>query len=151
MRSFAALLAVFAVACTDDKDPYEPPDCSTVKGTDTFVVGLAKAGEAGALDFALMSITPSPAMRGDNTWIVAIADTNGQPFDGASLTVTPFMPAEQHQHNSPIRVEVTPVAGVPGQYTLSPVNLWMPGIWETTLLASSGDTTDSAVYTFCIN
>jgi hypothetical protein len=151
MRRIAALVAVLAVGCADDEDPYEPPDCTTVKGADTFVVGLAKDGEAGLLHYALMSIEPSPPMRGDNTWIVSIADGDGQPVDGASITVTPFMPAAAHQHGTPIRVQVTPVAGTPGQYTLSPVNLWMPGVWETTIRATSGDTTDSAVYSFCIN
>jgi hypothetical protein len=38
----------------------------------------------------------------------------------------------------------------PGQYQLSPVNLWMPGLWEITISAISGATTDSAVYRFCI-
>jgi hypothetical protein len=42
-------------------------------------------------------------------------------------------------------------AGPPGQYTLSPVNLWMPGVWETTIRATSGATIDSAVFRFCIN
>lgn len=33
---------------------------------------------------------------------------------------------------------------------MEPVNLWMPGVWETTIRATAGTTTDSAVYKFCI-
>ena len=99
----------------------------------------------------MMSVMPNPPARDDNTWVVQITSMAsgavGNPLDGASLTVTPFMPA--HQHGTPVEVEITP-AGMPGQYTLSPVNLWMPGVWETTIAVTSGSVTDSAVYTICI-
>jgi hypothetical protein len=152
MRFLPVVVALLVAACGNDGGGDDSDvDCTKVSGADTFVVGLPKDGSSGALDFAMMSAEPSPPARGDNTWIVSILDMNGQPFAGANLTVTPFMPA--HQHGTPITVGVTPVAGTPGQYTLSPVNLWMPGVWETTIRATSADTTtsDSALYTFCIN
>jgi len=132
-------------------DAAEMVDCSTVTGVDTFHVGLEKMGAMGALDFQMMSVDPAPPARGNNTWVVQVnamqAGVVGNPVDGASLVVTPFMPA--HQHGTPIPVGITP-AGQPGQYTLTPVNLWMPGVWETTIQVTSGSTTDSAVYKFCI-
>ena len=132
-------------------DAAEVVDCSTITGVDTFVVPLKKAGANGAIYFQMMSADPAPPARNDNTWVVQInamqAGVVGSPVDGASLVVTPFMPA--HQHGSPKMVVVTP-AGQPGWYTLSPVFLWMPGVWETTISVTSGQTTDSAVYKFCI-
>lgn len=132
-----------------DADP--PVDCSTVQGTDTFFPGIEHHGVNGTLDFKMMSVDPAPPARDDNTWIVQIdlmsSGVAGNPVDGASLNVTPFMPA--HQHGTPVPVQITP-AGMPGWYQLSPVNLWMPGVWETTISATSGATTDSAVYKFCI-
>lgn len=132
-------------------DATEVVDCSTIQGTDTFVVGLEHQGASGALDFKMMSADPAPPGRGDNTWIVQInsmaSGVVGNPVDGATFHVTPFMPS--HQHGTPIEVKIMP-AGMPGQYTLAPVNLWMPGVWETTISVSSGATTDSAVYKFCI-
>jgi hypothetical protein len=156
MRS-SGLLAVslfsLVAACGTDDPSDEPVDCTKVTGTDTFVVGLDKPGDSGVLDFQMMSADPAPPARDDNTWIVQINSMQsgvvGAPIDGATLAVTPFMPA--HQHGSPIRVQITPVAGQPGQYSLSPVNLWMPGVWETTIKATSGDTSDTAIYRFCIN
>ena len=120
-----------------------------VTGADTFTVGLEKMGQGGTLDFKLLSATPSPPARGDNSWVVQINQTasGAAPLEGATLQVTPFMPA--HQHGSPIMVQITPMPDA-GQYKLEPVNLWMPGVWETTIRASAGTSTDSAVYKFCI-
>lgn len=149
MQSVPALALVLVAACGHDDHGDDPVDCTKVSGADEFVVGLAKSGGSGRLDFAMMSADPAPPQRGDNTWIVQISDkTTGAAFESATLTVTPFMPA--HQHGTPIAVEVMPGA-VPGQYTMTPVNLWMPGVWETTIRASGGSTIDSAIYTFCIN
>jgi hypothetical protein len=141
-------------ACGSPKstvDAEEIVDCSTVTGVDTFVVGLEKMGAMGKLDFKMMSAEPAPPARNDNAWVVQVntmsAGVVGNTVDGASLVVTPYMPA--HAHGSPKQVVVSP-AGQPGQYTLSPVFLWMPGVWETTIEVTSGMTTDSAVYRFCI-
>jgi hypothetical protein len=126
-------------------------DCSTVTGVDTFTVGLEKAGVGGMVDFKLMSIDPAPVVRGNNTWIVQVDSMSsgvvGSPMDGATLSATPFMPA--HQHGSPITATVMPT-GNPGEYTMGPINLWMPGVWETTIAVKS-PTADRAVYSFCVN
>lgn len=146
------MLGLLAACGTHDDHDDSQVDCSTVTDDDEFVVGLQKTGANGALDFKLMSADPAPPARDDNTWVVQVsamdAGVVGAPIDGATLQVTPFMP--EHKHGSPLRVEITP-AGQPGQYTLSPVNMWMPGVWETTIRATNGATTDTAIYRFCIN
>ncbi len=125
-------------------------DCSTIMGTDTFVVGLEHQGAAGLIDFKMMSAMPAPPARDDNTWIIELDTmTNGvvgNPIDGATMTATPFMPS--HQHGTPKQVVITPT-GTTGQYQLSPVNMWMPGVWETTIKVSAPQS-DTAVYKFCI-
>ncbi len=143
------LLAIVACGGTSPSDD-DVVDCSAVTGTDTFVVGLEHRGTAGRFNFALMSIDPAPAVRGDNTWIVRVdrlgSDAVNAPIAGATISVSPFMPS--HMHYSPIPAQVTPLSG--GQYELRPVNLWMPGVWETTIQATSNGESDRAVYTFCI-
>ncbi len=152
MRTISMISVLLAVgACTSSDstadDEQDPVDCST-QTADTFHVGLEKAGANGAIDFKLMSIDPAPAVRGNNTWVVQIDSMpSGSPVDGASVSATPFMPA--HQHGSPITPAVTPT-GNPGEYSISPINLWMPGVWQTTLTVTSG-TADRAVYSFCVN
>ena len=144
-----AALVIVLSACASGRggsDAEDVIDCSTVTGTDTFTVGLDKPGLTGAVDFKLMSIDPAPVVRGNNTWVVELL-AGGAPMDGASITASPFMPA--HQHGSPITPVVT-ATGTAGEYSISPINLWMPGVWQTTLTVTSG-TADRAVYSFCVN
>jgi hypothetical protein len=150
-RVLPAVLALSLIsACSSDSGTGddEEVDCTKVTNADTFVVGLSKTGEAGMLGFALMSASPAPPARDDNTWIVQITDNGGHLLPDATLTVTPFMPS--HQHGSPVHTDVTPTS-TPGEYTLDPVNMWMPGVWEVTIQAKKDAVVDSAVYTFCIN
>src|SRR5574337_456380 len=66
-------------------------NCATETRADTFVVGLEKHGDAATLDFKLMSATPAPPARGDNTWILQInqmaSGVVGSPVTGATMTV----------------------------------------------------------------
>lgn len=126
-------------------------DCAHDTRGETYVDGFEKPSSDGTLDFTLVHANPAPPSRGDNTWVLQVnamtAGVVGEPMDGieAMIKVKPFMP--DHQHGSPIATAVTPVDGQPGQYTLDPVNLWMPGVWETTL--SVGDS--KVKYTFCLS
>jgi hypothetical protein len=40
----------------------------------------------------------------------------------------------------------------PGEYRMTGVNMWMAGVWETTIEveATASSSADSAVYTFCL-
>jgi hypothetical protein len=151
MRFSWVVVLALAACGTDDTMGDDTVDCSMVTGVDTFTVGLEKMGTAGLVDFKLMSVDPAPPARGDNTWIVQINTMSsgvvGAPMEGATIKVTPFMPA--HQHGTGVTTEITALAD-PGQYKLSPVNMWMQGVWEVTIRATAGTTSDSAVYKFCI-
>jgi hypothetical protein len=148
MRHFAIALVCLAAACAGGEDPPvdEEVRCDEVTDDDEFVVGLNKLGEAGNLGFTLMSGDPAPPIRGDNIWVIQI-DENASPVTGAAINVQPFMPAHGHGAGKP--VNVAPEAS-PGQYRLSPVNLWMPGVWETTILVTSPAASDEVVFRFCI-
>ncbi len=150
MRTFS--IALFAVlplagACADDghSDDTEEVNCAT-ETADVYVAGLQKSGTV--LDVKLMTAMPAPPSRGDNEWIIHVNTVAGAaPVSGATILVTPFMP--KHQHGTPVdvRVDAMPSAG---EYKLSPVNMWMPGVWETTIEMTSSSGTDSVVYKFCI-
>jgi hypothetical protein len=147
------VLALGLAACgTNDGGGDDDVDCSMVTGTDTFVVGLDHVGKNGVYDFKLMDAMPAPPIRGNNSWVLQVSAMNagvvGAPVDGATIKVTPFMPA--HQHGTGVTAEITPT-GVAGQYTLSPVNLWMQGVWETTIRATVDASTDTTVFKFCVD
>jgi hypothetical protein len=146
-----AVSLVHLAACSGhsshgDDDP--SVNCANEPTADELVVGLQKTGEAGVLDFQLLSATPAPPARGDNEWIVQItAIAGGPPVTGATIAATPFMPS--HQHGTPIAVQVEPLP-TDGQYKLAPINLWMPGLWETTIEVESPSGADLVVYRVCI-
>jgi hypothetical protein len=121
--------------------------CAHNTRADAYVDGIAKPGAAGHFRFALVSATPAPPARGDNAWVVEVDDAAGGPVAGAELTATPFMP--DHGHGTPMKVGIA-AAAAPGQYKLAPVNLWMPGYWETSVTATAHGVTDTAVFKFCI-
>jgi hypothetical protein len=151
------LLLCLVAACGVNKmqgdDIVTSYNCATDTRGEAFVPGLDHP-EAAA-DFKLVSSNPAPPSRGDNTWVLQInamaAGVVGDPMTGleADMSVTPFMP--DHQHGSPVDAVITPVAGTPGQYTLDPVNLWMPGVWQTTIAFNNGSAQSSTVFTFCLS
>jgi hypothetical protein len=152
MRLFLISFFVLAAgACADDgggDDDGTTYNCAAETRDDEFVLGLAKPGDSSRYEFKLMSADPAPPARGDNTWILQLSTMTAPiaPVTGASMTVTPFMP--DHAHGSGKTVLVTPMPEA-GQYKLEPVNLWMPGLWEVTILATGAET-DQVVFRFCL-
>ncbi len=125
--------------------------CAQETRAEPYMAGLEKTGKQGALVFRLIDSQPGPPQKGDNIWTLAIKNSSGAAQPAATVTVTPFMP--DHGHGSPIRAEVSelsaPAGG--GQYRASPVNLFMPGLWQITVAAQTpAGASDSAVFAFCI-
>ncbi|HEY4245059.1 MAG TPA: FixH family protein [Kofleriaceae bacterium] len=151
----AVLVGILAplAACggsSDDVDSIPGSyNCAADPRGETYVVGLDHTGEMGAVDFKLMSSTPAPPARDDNSWVVQLSSMSngvvGSPMVGATLSVSTYMP--DHMHGGVKTVHVTDNGD--GTYTLDPVNFWMPGYWQTTITVS-GTTTDKVVYGFCI-
>ncbi|MEZ4227366.1 MAG: FixH family protein [Polyangiaceae bacterium] len=150
MRSLCLLMLLGLVGCGGD-------DGSSGGGSggtsalpcagrgETFAAGMAKEGASKQLSFTLMSSDPAPPQLFDNTWRVRVEE-GSQPLTGATLTVKTWMP--DHDHASPKKTSVTEASD--GQYDLSPVNLFMPGLWEITVQAKKDSTEDEALFSFCI-
>jgi hypothetical protein len=144
-----AILAAGFFACGDSGGaaPDAAYSCDIEDRDDTFAVGLEKVAGTG-LRVQLLSAVPAPPARGDNTWQFRLLDAAAQPIAGASIEVTPFMP--DHRHGSSIVAVVSEQAEV-GVYEVTPINLWMPGLWEVTFdVTPAGGTTDEVVFRFCI-
>lgn len=145
-RTVAVALVVIAAACGGEEtgDDEDVVNCEIETRDDDFVVGIAKSGQQ--MTFTLLSATPAPPKRGDNAWTLQLTNAAG-PVTGATIVVSPFMP--DHQHGTPIEVKVTPLPDA-GQYELSPINMWMPALWETTVQATANGTTDRVIFKFCV-
>ena len=114
-----------------------------------FTAGMTKTGPGGVV-FRLVGSTPAPPNRGENVWLLELEDGAGQPLTGAEVTVSSYMP--DHNHFSQVSPTITEDPDDPGRYTLDPVYLFMPGIWEVTLRAApvGAESADDVLFTFCI-
>ena len=150
MTRVALLGIVCAAACSSSGDDGmaddEHYDCAMEDRDDDFVVGLEKVG-ANGVRFRLVESVPAPPSRGDNRWRVQVMDTGGAGVAGATLEVVPFMP--DHRHGTSVVPVVTESTTTIGEYAADPVNLWMPGLWQTTVRTTTAPA-DFVVFAFCI-
>ena len=112
-----------------------------------YAAGMQLPGMNQLFVVTLLASDPGPPWKGDNTWMLRVAGSDGAPADNLMLAVVPFMP--DHGHGTPIKVRVTPSAG--GNYKLERVNLFMAGLWQVTITIKTGDNkVDQVMFPFCI-
>lgn len=119
----AAMLAFLLIAnggCGGSPPPIPPVPASFPLQAVTTV-----ASTSGALQVALRSV-PDPPVRGQNVGQLTVTDSNGQPVDGVTVEVLPFMPS--HGHGTSQAVEVTDQGG--GVFIANPLYLFMAGEWQ---------------------
>jgi hypothetical protein len=119
--------------------------CAADTRKDVYAAGLTKP--AGTYQVKIVEATPSPPAKGNNDMTLEIVDANHQPVDGATVTVTPFMP--DHGHGSAVTPVVTPSAA--GKYVVSKIYLAMAGLWKITISVQSGGSTQEAAFQFCVD
>ena len=116
---------------------------------DAWTLPIHKTSEKGTFAVTLMASQAPVPVIGDNhtTWTVQVADPNGAPLAGATLTATPYMP--DHHHGTSVPAAVTPAATA-GQYTIEPLYFFMAGYWQITIAITAGDVSDSVVFSLCL-
>jgi len=154
VTSLFALLSL--AACGGGDDATQPSTtsgataistaCAADTRKDVYVAGLTKP--AGALSVKLMDASPSPPSTGVNTLTLEVMDAAGAPVDGATITVTPWMP--DHAHGSSVKPAVA--AAGSGTYTVSNVYLVMAGLWQVkvSVQRAPGDVQE-AMFQFCLD
>ena len=149
-RLFPALLCALALgACSSESDDdgstggASAANCGG-KG-ETFTAGMSKLGQNGKLTFVLVSSDPAPPQRYDNLWTIEVKEGDTL-LEGATITVSAKMPGHAH---APAQVDITELGA--GRYEANPVDLFMIGLWNITITATSAaGTEDSATFAFCI-
>lgn len=120
--------------------------CAAETRDDSFAIGLSKSGSLVRATF--VSSDPAPPIKGDNTWVLDFTDLDGAPLVDATIVAVPMMP--DHGHGTPINAVVTALAE-PGRYEITPVNLFMTGLWQTTIdITLTGGEQDSLMFAFCV-
>jgi hypothetical protein len=119
--------------------------CEDEDRADAFTAGLRKTGERATL--TVVDAVPAMPGRGDNVWTLAVTDASGAPMEGETLDAKPWMP--DHGHGTPVEEQVTDLGG--GEYEITSLNLFMPGLWVVTLdVTNADDETDEVVISVCI-
>lgn len=166
----ALLLSACLAACSSsgaggtpgDAMPESAAGCSTdprvqpVRGSSAGSDGLTVSGASKLLTISLVKLTPETVGTGVNDWTIELRDAAGKALDGATITVTPFMP--DHGHGASVVPAVTALGG--GRYDVARLSLPMPGVWQLTFDASvpggtadaggAGGLHDTIVITACV-
>ncbi len=151
------LAGTVALGCGEDHghEGGDDPTCEEDTRDDEFVAGISKTGGAG-YTLSIVDSLPAPPDKGNNVWTIALTDSNGDPLSGVALEAEPFMP--DHGHGTPEIAVFTDNGD--GNFTLDPVNFFMPGYWETTVTVVDEGATDAedddvdldtVVFKFCVD
>lgn len=134
-----------------DHDGMDMSDADMMAGCDTamtYEAGMQVATATSAFTVELVEAAPAPPDVGDNAFTVRVLGTDGQAITDATVTVAGWMPAHNHG-TAPPTSDLTADA-MSGDYSVEGINLFMPGLWEITFEVTSGDVTDEALFTFCL-
>lgn len=156
-----SLVAVAASGCSSKSDPAADTDGSAGDGgggdggdivscddsrEQTYAANMQVTGAAGVFTFVLVSSDPAPPADENNTWVLKVLDSGGQPVTGATLaSVTPTMPLMSHGTSAP-----TIVANGDGTFQVSGIYLFMGGLWQVAIVAKNGSQQDTASFYFCV-
>lgn len=123
--------------------------CSTEDRDDDYLPGMSKVGESGHT-VVLVSSDPGPPAKGDSSWIIQALDPKGAAVDDLDVDAFPFMP--DHGHGTPVTAIATP-EGSGGRYEVSPINLFMTGLWTVRLALVDPDAgeLDRVTFAFCVD
>jgi hypothetical protein len=97
------------------------------------------------MKYILVQSDPAPPARGLDTWTLKITDSAGTPQPSLPVQIRTIMP--EHGHGSSTTPVITNQGG--GNYQVSQLNLFMPGVWKITF-SNSAAFTDIADFWFCV-
>lgn len=115
---------------------------------DEYAPGMTKASKSGRFKMRLLHANPAPPELGDNTWKIAIENSDGSSATGATIgSIQPYMP--EHGHGTSVQAVVR-AGDAPGTFEIERINLRMPKLWEVRIEVQSGTITDMVVFKFWI-
>jgi hypothetical protein len=127
---FSGALCLVGIGCSSAG----PPE-TTGFGTTPLVTTPSTHG---TLSVAVRTSPQPPTVGTDESELTITSATTGDPVDGLSLSVVPYMPAMGH--GTSVVPSVTPLGN--GKYLVSNLELFMAGEWELRT-SVTGPVTDS--------
>ncbi len=96
--------------------------------------------------FVLQACEPTPAAVGTNTWTLQLLDEAQAPVYDAMLGAEIAMPDGLTGSSQVVQVQASG-----DTYVLSPLTFARAGVWQVTVSARHGTTSDQAVFTYCVD
>ena len=148
LRSTLLLALALGAACggsqSSPADAGDVINCASDPRVATYAPNLSVNSASGGMKFVLVSSSPAPPAVGVDTWSLRVTDASGQPLSGLSLSAVPFMP--DHGHGPSVVPQIASNGG--GNYTVSNLYFFMPGVWKITFTSASPS--DTAAFFFCV-
>ncbi|HTV21346.1 MAG TPA: FixH family protein [Polyangiaceae bacterium] len=127
-----------------DAVPAMPADCGGAG--DDFVLGMSKTTSDGALTVAVVAADPAPPLKGANAWTVQLSDESGTAITAANVSFAGWMPLHGHGLNAvPLIRELEG-----GRYEIDPIVLYMPQLWELSVVVARDDETEDVTFDVCV-
>jgi hypothetical protein len=146
---FAFILAAALIAgCgggSSTPDAGDVVNCQDDPRVFAYAPNLTVTSAGGTLKFVLVESDPAPPARGNDTWTLRVTDASGQPMANMSLSVQTLMP--NHGHGSSVTPQITNQGG--GNYRVTPLYLFMPGVWRIRFFPTTSPT-ETADFWFCV-
>lgn len=155
MRTY--ILVVFVVAmllggCSAPSTPTPTMSMGSMGGAaaavtvpDNLDLAAAEKSKLGLFTVSYTSDLDPVTINKLHTWMLHVAAADGQPLDGAAVTIDGGMP--QHNHGLPTQPIVTPIGN--GDYRVEGMKFQMPGWWTVTVTVTDTAGTkqeDSAMF-----
>ena len=142
----AVLLGLALVGCAGDGAEDRPGPCDEESRHEAIAPGTIASSDNDDLVVELVEADETPAVVGENSWLIEIRDGGGVAIEGCIPSFTPWMP--DHNHGATEQSVVTEEGG--GQYRVQfePI---MGGYWELTVGVDCVDApVGEAVFKVCV-
>lgn len=111
-----------------------------------FALGMSKSTPDGDLTVAVVAAEPAPPLVGANAWRVQLSDGNGEALTAANVSFAGWMP--QHGHGLNAVPLIHELDG--GRYEIEPIILYMPQLWELSIVVARDDERDVVTFDVCV-
>jgi hypothetical protein len=111
-----------------------------------FMLGMSKTTPSGAVTVAIVAAEPAPPLKGTNSWTVQLSGASSEPITGASVSFSGRMPLHRHGLTAlPLTRELDG-----GRYEIQPIILFMPQLWELSVVVTRNDDTEAVTFDVCV-
>jgi hypothetical protein len=112
-----------------------------------YAPNMVSSSSDGEVKITLVEANPAPPIVPFNSWTIKVADVSGVPLANLGITSPlPYMP--YHGHSSS-QLPLVSAQGSDGTYSVTNLDFFMPGVWQTTFNVPHG-TGETVYFYFCV-